>query len=856
MEGRCHHTNSKAKHVTKSQLTCPSQKEISPLFYQMSTTEPLEVTATESLVSLHDQFIAQLLQDNEMKERTIIHPSILYNACKNKTVPETKPDAYLLKNNLKFYCYEMEISPNIYYEFDGHTKVYDHFGKPHDFRGFLIISSDNLNHIPHLYFTRYNQDYVIRLKPRQLPHNFVLQDLILFQYYLFNQLLELYDWFEETHSNSNDLYFFPLFHENDDNQHASISMASVLKSLLSFFKPLTIRSPKLYSEERSISQRYSGLMVYNRNKHPSTFRIDRIEWSKRHETLLVHFSYVFTEVEPADMIYKEKTSLYITLHQQAIKGELKRKDYFKLKQLRNELRVMKRKSLVREEKLSISCDGYMTTGIYTDLIQHSLLLPVIFKHIMFHFSLYPLEERLGYSFRNRALLETSLTHPSYITLQESTSRSNPLLIAADHCGLLKPRFRTNIEGSPHKKPKSGLEGLSQAVNEKGEKEEEICDGPSDNERMEFLGDAVIEFLTSDHLYHMFPDYTDGQLVIYRKALICNQNLATIAKRLGLEKYMLSTKCLELSTQDGLSHAQANTLEALMGAVYLDGGLKHSREVLANLLFPEKDLYDIWMNYMPHLLKQQHPKGDRHMIKESEILQKFISLEEKVGVVFTHIRILARAFVHPSYGYTDLTMGDYQRMEFLGDAILQFLTSIHVYSTFPRHNEGHLTALRMAIVINKQLAKVSQELGFSDYIVLDNDQEKYLTEKVLADVVESFIAALYIDKGLEYAETFCEICLFPKLFDDSKGLKFLDAKSRLQHSLVYTCKKKGQEIEPPHYRVLSVEGPLHNRKCTVAVYFRSQRLAVGIGLNIQSAGMAAAENALKNDSVLIPKSLQK
>ena len=89
---------------------------------------------------------------------------------------------------------------------------------------------------------------------------------------------------------------------------------------------------------------------------------------------------------------------------------------------------------------------------------------------------------------------------------------------------------------------------------------------------------------------------------------------------------------------------------------------------------------------------------------------------------------------------------------------------------------------MAIVINKQLAKVSQELGFSNYIVLDNDQvtyvfrntyylsscfyfgqEKYLTEKVLADVVESFIAALYIDKGLEYAETFCEICLFPKLF---------------------------------------------------------------------------------------------
>ena len=81
-------------------------------------------------------------------------------------------------------------------------------------------------------------------------------------------------------------------------------------------------------------------------------------------------------------------------------------------------------SLVREEKLSISCDGYMTTGIYTDLIQCSLLLPVIFKHIMFHFSLYPLEERLGYSFRNRALLEVS----RQITLREKCHNFLFLLI--------------------------------------------------------------------------------------------------------------------------------------------------------------------------------------------------------------------------------------------------------------------------------------------------------------------------------------------------------------------------------------------------------------------------------------------
>lgn len=142
-----------------------------------------------------------------------------------------------------------------------------------------------------------------------------------------------------------------------------------------------------------------------------------------------------------------------------------------------------------------------------------------------------------------------------------------------------------------------------------------------NERLEFLGDAVVEFLTSIHLFHMFPDLEEGGLATYRAAIVQNQHLAVLAKKLCLEQYMLYAHGSDLCHDLELRHAMANCFEALMGALFLDGGIKVADTVFAETLFKgEPDLLNTWINYPKHPLQEQEPTGDRQWIQNFELLQ--------------------------------------------------------------------------------------------------------------------------------------------------------------------------------------------------------------------------------------------
>lgn len=97
-----------------------------------------------------------------------------------------------------------------------------------------------------------------------------------------------------------------------------------------------------------------------------------------------------------------------------------------------------------------------------------------------------------------------------------------------------------------------------------------------------------------------------------------------------------------------------------------------------------------MHLPPHPLQEQEPTGDRDWIPKFELLQKLTKFEESIGVDFTHIRLLARAFTDRSVGFTNLTLGSNQRLEFLGDTVLQLIASDYLYKYFPEHHEGHLS----------------------------------------------------------------------------------------------------------------------------------------------------------------------
>lgn len=115
------------------------------------------------------------------------------------------------------------------------------------------------------------------------------------------------------------------------------------------------------------------------------------------------------------------------------------------------------------------------------------------------------------------------------------------------------------------------------------------------------------------------------------------------------------------------------------------------KVFGTTLFKnDPKLLRVWENLPPHPLQEQEPTGDRQWIPNFELLQKLTKFEDAIGVKFKHIRLLARAFTDRSIGYTNLTLGSNQRLEFLGDTVLQLIASEYLYKFFPEHHEGHLS----------------------------------------------------------------------------------------------------------------------------------------------------------------------
>ncbi|KPP67654.1 ribonuclease 3-like [Scleropages formosus] len=235
--------------------------------------------------------------------------------------------------------------------------------------------------------------------------------------------------------------------------------------------------------------------------------------------------------------------------------------------------------------------------------------------------------------------------------------------------------------------------------------------------------------------------------------------------------------------------------------------------------------DAWLD----LREVQEPSTDRQLIATSPVLQKLTDFEEAIGVLFTHVRLLARAFTLRTVGYNHLTLGHNQRMEFLGDSIMQLVATEYLFIHFPDHHEGHLTLLRSSLVNNRTQAKVAEELGMQEFAIT-NDKTKRpvaLRTKTLADLLESFIAALYIDKDLEYVHTFMNVCFFPRLKEFILNQDWNDPKSQLQQCCL-TLRTEGKEPDIPLYKTLQTVGPSHARTYTVAVYFKGERIGCGKG----------------------------
>lgn len=222
---------------------------------------------------------------------------------------------------------------------------------------------------------------------------------------------------------------------------------------------------------------------------------------------------------------------------------------------------------------------------------------------------------------------------------------------------------------------------------------------------------------------------------------------------------------------------------------------------------------------------------------------FSAFAAKLGISFHNLNLLIEALTHRSYlnEHKEYTGSHNERLEFLGDAVLELATTDFLYKKFPAKPEGELTAYRAALVNTVSLAESAQKLGINDYLLLSKGESKdtgRARDVILADAFEAIIGAVYLDQGYAAAEAFIARNIFNKIDDVIAKRSYQDAKSRFQE---LAQEKRGIT---PAYETLSEIGPDHDKRFTVGVFIGDSEIARGVGQSKQEAEQAAAVAGLK------------
>ena len=218
------------------------------------------------------------------------------------------------------------------------------------------------------------------------------------------------------------------------------------------------------------------------------------------------------------------------------------------------------------------------------------------------------------------------------------------------------------------------------------------------------------------------------------------------------------------------------------------------------------------------------------------------LEKQIGIIFKDYNLLKTAFIHRSYinEHKNNNLEHNERLEFLGDAVLELVVTEHLYSNYP-NPEGDLTNWRSALVKGEMLAKIASKLSLGEYLFLSRGEENSGGRKkdyLLANVFEALIGVIYLELGYKKVKKFIEKFLLVHLENILETGAHIDAKSHLQE---IAQDKVGVT---PNYQLLHEEGPDHNKIFTMGAYIGERNVGKGKGSSKQMAEQMAAEDALK------------
>ena len=222
---------------------------------------------------------------------------------------------------------------------------------------------------------------------------------------------------------------------------------------------------------------------------------------------------------------------------------------------------------------------------------------------------------------------------------------------------------------------------------------------------------------------------------------------------------------------------------------------------------------------------------------------FSRFEKKMNIIFNDKKLLEQAFIHRSYinenGGSKVSHNE--RLEFLGDAVLELIVTDYLYNKYPEEDEGSLTAYRSSLVNAVIIGEVALELGMNEFLLLSKGEAKDIGKArgyILANTYEAYVGAVYLDRGYDIAKDFIARTLFDKIDDIVAKKLWRDHKSLIQ--------EKSQEYlnVTPSYKVLSETGPDHDKYFTIGIFFGDELIAEGKGRSKQEAEQAAARHALE------------
>lgn len=226
-----------------------------------------------------------------------------------------------------------------------------------------------------------------------------------------------------------------------------------------------------------------------------------------------------------------------------------------------------------------------------------------------------------------------------------------------------------------------------------------------------------------------------------------------------------------------------------------------------------------------------------------IPQSIYNFCDAIGVTFNDPTLIRTAFTHRSYvnEHRGAPIEHNERLEFLGDAVLELVVTHFLFNTFPEKTEGDLTAYRAALVNTNTISDAAVQLGINDCMLLSKGEAKdtgRARQYILANAFEAVIGAIYLDRGYDVVHDFIAKHIFVRTDDVIKKRLWQDAKSRFQ--------EEAQErvSVTPNYAVLAEVGPDHDKQFTVGAYLRDELVAKGSGKSKQEAEQNAAVNALE------------